>query len=77
MHTDSATALCGLLALCAFLGLATGAGIVVQLAHQRHELTNAAAAREAGYFVGRGHEAGLLAVNDFHNREQNVVLDTA
>jgi hypothetical protein len=67
----------GLLALLALAGLVAGAGIVVQLAHQGHKLADAAAAREAGYFVGGGHEVRLLAMNDFHDGEKNVVLNTA
>jgi hypothetical protein len=66
-----------LLLLPVLLGLVPGAGIVVQLAHQRHELADAAAAREARYFIGSGHEARLLAVNDFHDRKEDVVLHTA
>ena len=62
-------------------GFVTGAGIVVQLAHQRHQLAEAAAARETVDFIGgRGDRPDgvfSLAMNDFHDRKKDIVLHAA
>ena len=69
----------GLLVLLVLPGGGAGAGIVVQLAYQRYELADAAAAREAIYFIGRsrGAKRHVLTVDDFHDGEKNIVLDAA